>query len=77
LEAHVNAIAEEFALLKDLPAHDRSVLLEEEVRLENGEFALGSFRMIRLEDRILFLHGKFSGSPLDKSTEFWGLLKTA
>src|SRR5712671_3191574 len=59
LEAHVNAIAEEFCNRPELSPHDKGLLLEREVRLENGEFTLGKFRMYRLEDRILFLYRQF------------------
>jgi hypothetical protein len=66
LEAHVNAIAEELSMRSELSAHEKGVLLEREVRLENGEFHLKSgLRMARLEDRIEFLHVKFSGKSLD------------
>ena len=33
--------------------------------------------MARLEDRIQFLHTKFSGKPLDTSSSWWGKLTAA
>ena len=79
LEAHVNAIADEFSRREDLSAHERGILLEREVRLEDGEFAVTtSLRMARLEDRIEFLHTRFSGKKIDKvSTDWRGQLSTA
>jgi hypothetical protein len=72
LEAHINAIAEEFSRRPDLSAHERGVLLEREVRLEDGEFKVtDSLRMARLEDRIDFLHTKFSGKPAERSNTSW------
>jgi hypothetical protein len=72
LEAHLNAIAEDFLVRKDLSAHERAILSEKEVRLEDGEFVLGGLRMSKMEDRISFLHRRFSGAPLDKQAQWWG-----
>jgi len=77
LEAHVNTIAEEFCSRSELTAHDKAILLEQEVKLEDGEFTLGGFRMYRLEDRILFLHRQFSGKKLNKRATWWPKLKSA
>jgi len=77
LEAHVNAIADEFATRTDLTPHERGILTECDVRLESGEFALGTFRMYRLEDRILFLHRRFSGHFLDTQAPSWSQFKDA
>lgn len=77
LEAHVNAIGEEFASRPELPLHAKGVLLEKEVKLNDGEFTLGGLRMYRLEDRIQFLHKQFSGKSLDKTVQWWGELKNA
>jgi len=77
LEAHVNAMGEEFALRPDLPLHAKAVLLEKEVRLNDGEFTLGGLRMYRIEDRIQFLHKQFSGKSLDKTLQWWGQLNNA
>jgi hypothetical protein len=77
LEAHVNAIAEEFCKRPELSVHDEGILLERDVKLVDGEFTLGGFRMYRLEDRILFLHRQFSGKTLNKSVGWWAQLKSA
>jgi hypothetical protein len=72
LEAHVNAIGEEFSRSAGLSAHERGVLLEKEVKLEDGEFVVTTgLRMTRLEDRIEFLHTKFSGKKVDRSSTSW------
>ena len=77
LEAHVNAVGDEFEQRPEFSVHEKGVILEREVRLENGEFVLtNSLKMSRLEDRILFLHSKFA-SPLDRSRSQWSHLKEA
>lgn len=69
LEAHVNAVADEMSLQKGLSVHDKAILLERDVRLDDGRFKLStSLKMYRLEDRILFLHARFSSKSVDKST---------
>ncbi len=76
LEAHVNAVSDEMALQKGLMAHEKSVLLEREVRLDNGQFRLkNDLKMHRLEDRILFLFARFTKSTLDRDAPWWGKLK--
>jgi hypothetical protein len=78
LEAHINSIAEEFATHADLSAHERGMLLERDVRLENGEFQLqAGLKMSRLEERIEFVHAKFSGKPLDRASTWWSQLAAA
>jgi hypothetical protein len=78
LEAHVNSIAEEFSLRPDLSAHEKGLLLERVVGLEDGAFQLRpGIRMAKLEDRIEFLHAKFSGKPIDRSSAWWGQLNNA
>ena len=78
LEAHINAIAEEFSVRPELSAHEMGMLLEKEVKLQDGEFRVTpSLRMARLEDRIEFLHTKFSGSPVDRTSGWWGQLMAA
>jgi hypothetical protein len=77
LEAHVNAISEEMALASGLTPQELGVLREEDVKLENGEFILSGNRIYRLEDRILFLHRRFSGKPLDKQAIWWGRYRDA
>jgi len=78
LEAHVNSMGEEFATGKDLCAHEKGLLLERPVRLEKGEFRLQTgLKISRLEDRIEFLHAKFSGEPLDRTSDWWARLGSA
>jgi hypothetical protein len=77
LEAHVNATADDFAGRPELSVHERGILLEQEVRFELGEFRAGGLRMVRLEDRILFLHLKYSGKPLDRTITWWTALGAA
>jgi hypothetical protein len=79
LEAHINAIGEEFASRFDLPIHGRGVLLEKEVKLDNGKFKLtDSLRMAKLEDRIEFLHNTVAAKEIDRSSASWrGHLSTA
>ena len=76
LEAHVNAIADEQLLRKDLGLHDQSILTEKEVRFKNGSFELGDLKMYRLQDRIEFLCQRFGKGGLDKRASYWsGLLE--
>lgn len=77
LEAHVNAIAEEFAIRGDLGIHELGVLKEQELRLEDGEFFLGNLKMYKLEDRYLFLHKRFSGKAVDTKVAWWSQYKIA
>lgn len=51
-EAHVNAVASDFLILDDLTPQERSILAEQRVELENGQFCVsGGFQMYRLEDQ--------------------------
>lgn len=78
LEAHINAVAEELASHKEFSsAHDQGVLLEKEVRLEDGEFKLKALRIYRLDERILFLHKRVTGKSLDKAVTWWSELAVA
>jgi hypothetical protein len=79
LEAHVNAVADEFSQLPTLTIHDKAVLQEKEVRLEHGQYKLkhNVAKFYRLEDRFLFLHERFSGAPLDRKTLWWSQLSEA
>jgi hypothetical protein len=78
LEAQVNSIGEEFSIRGDLSAHEKGILLERAVSLENGEFQLqAGLKMARLEERIELLHAKFSAKPIDKSETWWSQLGKA
>jgi hypothetical protein len=77
LEAHVNSVGDDFLSRPELSLHEKALLLEREVRIEDGEFKITSaLRMVRLEDRIRFLHAKF-GKALDTSSPHWGQLAEA
>jgi hypothetical protein len=78
LEAHVNAIADDFANREDLTPHDKSILFEKDVRLDNGEFKIvDSLKMTRLEDRIQFMCYRLSGTRLDRNAKWWAELSAA
>jgi hypothetical protein len=78
LEAHVNAIAEDFLTRHDLSAHERSLLSETKVELADGEFRLSQqMQIYRLEDRLLFLCQRFSKGRLDRTAAYWGQFKDA
>lgn len=80
LDAHLNAIGAECAARSDLnlSPHDLSILLEKEVRLEDGAFVLGkNLRMVRYEDRIQFLHRRISKKNVDKASDWWSDLMAA
>ena len=78
LEAHVNAIADDFDGREELSCHEQGILQEREVRLEHGQFILTkSLRIARLEDRIQLLYHRFSGQPIDRTAKWWVDLKSA
>lgn len=72
LEAHVNAVADEFSQRSDLAVHEREVLLERDVQLIDGAFQLSSkLRIARMEDRIELLHVRFSKTGNLEPTAAW------
>lgn len=74
LEAHVNSIIDDFInTYQNLTVHDKGILCEREVRLnDKGVFELTKqLKMTRMEDRILFLHRRFSGKSLDRNSAWW------
>lgn len=78
LEAHVNAIAEEFMTRSELTPWDKAVLSERAVELDDGEYRLSSrLKMHRLEDRVLYLCRRFSKKPIDRSSAEWSRFKVA
>lgn len=79
IEAHVNGIGEEMSTRKQVSLHDKGILLEQEVRLKNGHFELAStLKMVRLEDRLLFMIQLFSGKDLDRQqSQWWSRFSTA
>jgi hypothetical protein len=77
-EAHINSIADEFAVSTNLSAHEKGLILERDVRLKGGEFQLQKgLKMSRLEERIEFIHTRFSGKRLDHASTWWSHLSTA
>jgi len=81
-EAHINAMSEDFAEgMRDLSTHDKGILTEREVALEDGEFVLrDKFKMIRLEDRVRFICKRFAKKrPVDfsNSSAWWNKLSNA
>ena len=78
LEAHVNSISDDFVDRPEMTVHDKAVLMEREVRLEKGEYKIASaLKIFRLEDRIQFLHLRFSGKKLDHMQTWWSRLADA
>jgi len=78
LEARINSISDEASLRNDLSEHERGLVLERDVRLNDGKFKLQpTLRITRLEDRIEFLHTKLSGKPVDKTSSWWNQLQAA
>lgn len=78
LEAHTNAIADDFVPAAGLAVHEKAFLTERDVRLEKGEFVVSeTLKMPRLEDRIEFLHYRFSGKRLNRSAASWSELASA
>ena len=73
LEAHVNAIAEDFLSRPELTPHEKSILSEKRVELERGSFVVKEqLQIYRLEDRLLFLMTRFSGQgALDRTSTYW------
>lgn len=78
LEAHVNSISDDFVERPEMTVHDKSILMEREVRLEKGEYKLTPIlKIARLEDRIQFLHVRFSGKAIDHTQTWWSRLSEA
>jgi hypothetical protein len=78
LEAHVNAICDDFVSRPELTPQEMAVLQEREVRLVKGRFQLQSaLKIFRLEERIEFLHTRFSGLSIDYSSQWWSRLAEA
>lgn len=77
LEAHLNAISEEFAERPEFTLDEKGLLLEREVKLDGGAFVLGGQRIWSIADRISFLHRKFTGAPIGQDAVWWGQLGEA
>jgi hypothetical protein len=77
-EANINSIAADFLVRPELTILDQSILGEREFRFADGEFVLvDGLKMYRLNERVEFIHRRFSGAPLDKTQAFWSQFKTA
>lgn len=77
LEAYVSNVAEEMSVYPKIPIHVKGILLEKEVRLEKGEFALTeTFKMSRLTDRIEVLYRYYQKQGDIVSEPWWGNLKS-
>ena len=68
LDAHINAVAEEMCDRKGVSLHERGILLEREIRLEEGEFVEKGLRIYRLEERLFLLHRRFGKKPSGKNS---------
>jgi hypothetical protein len=78
LEAHVNAITEDFISRSELTPHEIGIMREKEVRLEKGVFEVSnSLKIVRLEERIEFLHARLSGTRVNRSDVWWSRLSDA
>ncbi len=78
LEAHINAISEDFLTRPELNVLERGVLSEKDIEFDDGEFAMSKrLKMHRLEERLLFLCRRFSSKPIDRSTPLWSNFKSA
>jgi hypothetical protein len=78
LEAHINAISEDFVKRPELSVLEKGLLSEREVRLEEGEFIVtNQLKISRLEDRISFLYRRFAGTSLDRQSDWWCQLSGA
>ena len=74
IEAGINSIIADILIepyIDHYPTHDQGLLLEKDVKLENGKFVLSnSLKISRLTDRIEYLYSKFSKKPLKQDSEF-------
>src|SRR5688572_26088703 len=79
LEAYINGICEELLTYPNIHLHERSILSEREIELDNGEFKTGGkLQMYRITDRIEFLFFKFSKNKINGHTHQWyGNLKAS
>lgn len=81
LEALINAVIDEFTThYQDLTLHEKAFLNEVEILLsKDGVFELTSKpKYSRIEDRILFIHQKFSGGEFfDRTSSVWSTLQNS
>ena len=77
LECQVNHLCDHFSHRREFTLHERALLMERDVRLSDGKFKLGNERFYRVEDRILFLLGKFCADFDKTSHDWWAQYKIA
>lgn len=80
LEAHINAVSEEFCESKThtFSVLDKSILNEKSFELKEGEFVLSNhLKMYRPIERYEYLYFKFSETKIDKSVPWWSQLSQA
>jgi hypothetical protein len=78
LEAHVNAIADDFLTLERISPLERSILSEKRIELNDGRFeTTEKLQMYRLEDRLLFICHNYSKAKMNKQSTEWGDFKAA
>lgn len=61
LESHLNGIADELSARPNSDLLHNAILLENDIKIENGVWKLGKDKFYRLEDRIAFLAAEYSG----------------
>jgi len=77
LESHVNGVAEELSLRKNLSLLDEAVLCESALKLQGGEWrTTGETKYYRLEDRLAFLFSRFASIRAQDLT-WWSVLHEA
>ena len=79
LEACLNSIVDELLIdpyQNKYTVQERALLLEKEVKFDNGEFSLSNkLKMSRITDRIEFLFFKFSGVKVNGTFPWYTALK--
>ncbi|WP_152650546.1 hypothetical protein [Demequina aurantiaca] len=74
LESHLNGIAEELSSRTNTDLLHKAILLEKDIKIENGVWNLGKDKFYRLEDRIAFLAAEYSGKAPSAFT-WWSSLR--
>lgn len=75
LEAFINGVISDFERWDRFSVHERALLLEKNVRFDNGEYVISDqLQMTRLKDRIELLLHKFNCRLNYKQSKWWSLL---